>query len=253
MDTSFTLDGRVAFVTGGSRGLGREISLALARAGAHVVVVSRHLADVERVAQEIEQLGVKSLALKADVTVRADAAHAVQTTVDQFGRIDILVNNAGVNWRKPILDFEEDDWDKILRTNLFACHLCAKAVCPNMMKRGKGSIINIASMLASVVIPERGVYAASKAGLVQLTRYLAVELAEYGIRANAVCPGPFETEMVRKMMEKEGGYDYFLQRMPMKRIGQPAEIGGTVVYLASDASSFVTGTTIYIDGGWSAL
>ncbi len=249
----FSLSDRVAIVTGGSKGLGKAITLALSEGGANTVVVSRHLSEAQGVAKEAESLGPESLAIESDVTNYSDVVRMVEEAISYFGKIDILVNNAGINLRKPILDFTVEEWDKILATNLIACYICSKAVCIHMMERKTGNIINIASMAASVVVPERAVYAASKAGLVQLTKHLAVELAPYGIRANAICPGTFETDMVRKMVEKGGSYDYFIQRIPMKRIGQPSEIGGTVVYLASNASSFVTGTTIYIDGGWSAL
>jgi NAD(P)-dependent dehydrogenase (short-subunit alcohol dehydrogenase family) len=249
----FDLTGRVAIVTGSSKGLGRAAALALAEAGGNVVIVSRHLTEAEDAADEAGRFGPACLAIEADVTREEDVDRLVSRSVAHFGRLDVLVNNAGVNWRKPVLDFTAKDWRDMLETNLIACHLCAKAACVHMVRQRRGNIVNISSMLASIVIPERAVYAASKAGLVQLTKYLAVELAEYGVRANAVCPGPFETDLVRRLMQSEGSYNYFLQRIPLKRIGQPAEIGGTVVYLASDASSFVTGTTIYIDGGWSAL
>ncbi len=251
--TIFSLSDRVAIVTGGSKGLGKAITLALSEAGANTVVVSRHLSEAQQVTKEAKSLGHESLAIESDVTNYSDVARMVEKTISYFGKIDILVNNAGITLRKPILDFTVEEWDKILATNLIACYICSKEVCKHMMERKTGNIINIASMAASVVVPERAVYAASKAGLVQLTKHLAVELAPYGIRANAICPGTFETDMIRRWVEKGGSYDYFIQRIPMKRIGQPSEIGGTVVYLASNASSFVTGTTIYIDGGWSAL
>ncbi len=247
---SFLLDEKVAIVTGGSKGIGKACVLALSEAGANTVVVSRHLSEARQAAAEAQDKGSDAIAIEADIKNASDVERMVHQTIDRFGKIDILVNNAAVNIRKPILEFEREDWITILDTNLIACHLCAKAVCKDMMTRKSGNIINIASNLGTVVLPGRGAYAASKAGLIQLTKYLAVELASSGIRVNTVCPGPIETDMMRKM-RTEASFDHLIEKVPLKRIGQPGEIGGTIVYLASDASSFVTGTTIYVAGGWN--
>ncbi|MFB3926269.1 MAG: SDR family NAD(P)-dependent oxidoreductase [Syntrophales bacterium] len=248
----FDLSGKVALVTGGSKGLGKATVVALSEAGADTVVVSRHLSESEAVVSEAECLGRKSIAVEADVQDQSSVTAMVEKAIGHFGKIDILVNNAGVNWLKPVLEFTVDDWKSMLSVNLIGCYLCAQAVGKYMIKQKTGNIINIASMLETVVLPKRSLYAATKAAVVQLTKYLAVELAEHGIRSNAICPGPIETPLLRGLMKEGKGYE-FIQRIPIQRLGRAQEIGGTVVYLASEASAWVTGTTIYVDGGYSAL
>jgi NAD(P)-dependent dehydrogenase (short-subunit alcohol dehydrogenase family) len=170
-----------------------------------------------------------------------------------MGRLDILVNNAGINIRKPALELTEGDWDQTLDTNLKGCFLVARAVGRHMLARQAGSVVNIASMMASVVHAERAAYASSKGGLVQLTRVLAVEWAPYNVRVNAICPGPFLTDLNKVILNDPEKVKYFMDRLPMKRFGKPEELIGSVIFLASEASSYITGTTIYIDGGWTAL
>ena len=249
---AFNLNGKVAIITGGSKGIGKACAYALSEAGAITVLVSRHLAEARQASDEIEKVGSESFALEADVRNPIDVEKMVAKTIQRFGKIDILVNNAGINVRKPVLEFTTDDWNNILATNLVACHICTKAVCSHMIPRKEGNIINIASVIARAVLPERAAYAASKAGLVQLTKYLAVELAPFGIRCNAIAPGPIESGMRQQMASSGAADDNFMDLIPMKRIGQPSEIGGTLVYLASEASSYITGAIIFIDGGWSA-
>jgi len=249
----FDLTGKVALVTGASRGLGRSMASALAGAGADLVVTSRRLADVEAVGRDLARCGRTILPLEMEVTRQEAVREAVRTAVARLGKIDVLVNNAGINIRKPVLELTEDDWDQTLDTNLKGCFFVAREVGRHMVERKSGSIVNIASMMASVVHADRAAYASSKGGLVQLTKVLAVEWAPSNVRVNAVCPGPFLTELNRPILGDPEKVKYFMDRLPMKRFGNPEELGGTVIFLASEASSYITGTTIYIDGGWTAL
>lgn len=253
MSTLFDLTGRVALVTGASRGFGRSIAGALAGAGSDLVLTSRTLKDVEAVAAELASTGRKILPLQADVTQVEEVEEAVRRAVATLGRIDVLINNAGINIRKPALELTETDWDQTLDTNVKGCFRVAKAVGRHMVARQKGCIVNIASMLASVTLPERAAYASSKGGLVQMTRTLAVEWAPYNVRVNAICPGPFLTDLNKVILDDPEKVRFFMDRMPMKRFGKPEELHGAAIFLASEASSFITGTTIYIDGGWTAL
>jgi NAD(P)-dependent dehydrogenase (short-subunit alcohol dehydrogenase family) len=253
MSQLFNLTGKVALVTGASRGLGRSMARGLAEAGADLVLTSRHLAEVEQVASELATGGRRVLPIQADVTRAAEIEEVVSRAVATLGGIDILVNNAGINIRKPALELTESDWDQTLGINLKGCFLVAKAVGRHMVARKAGSVINIASMMASVVLAERAAYASSKGGLVQLTRVLAVEWASSNVRVNAICPGPFLTDLNRSIVNDPEKVKYFMDRLPMQRFGKPEELAGSVVFLASEASSFITGTTIYIDGGWTAL
>ncbi len=253
MSTLFDLTGQVVLVTGASRGFGRSIAGALAGAGSDLVLTSRTLKDVEAVAAELASTGRKILPLQADVTQVEEVEEAVRLAVAILGRIDVLINNAGINIRKPALELTETDWDQTLDTNVKGCFRVAKAVGRHMVARQKGCIVNIASMLASVTLPERAAYASSKGGLVQMTRTLAVEWAPYNVRVNAICPGPFLTDLNKVILNDPEKVKFFMDRMPMKRFGKPEELHGAAIFLASEASSFITGTTIYIDGGWTAL
>src|SRR5262245_32483757 len=248
----FRLDGRCAVVTGGSKGLGRNLAKALANAGADLVITSRHLPEAENAAEEIRAGGRRALALKADVADRTAVAEMVRRAENEFGKIDILVNNAGIGIIKPAQDVADADWDPVLAINLKGSFLCAQAVAPGMSKRGYGRIINVGSILSSVSYPLLTSYIASKHGLLGLTRCLAVEWAKTGITVNCLCPSFFATDMTKAVNEDSGAHQDVVAKTPMGRWGEADELDGAVIFLASPASSFITGTSLYVDGGWTA-
>lgn len=249
----FKLDGRVALITGGTKGLGLAMARALAEAGADVVVTSREQEKAQQCADSLaEATGRRVLGLAVDVTDARQIDTLIEAVVAAFGRIDILVNNAGINIRKPLDEFDEASWDLVQQTNLKAPFLCARAVARYMKKQGSGRIINLASMLGQVALPERSAYCASKGGVIQLTKVLALELAAHNITVNAICPGPIATELNIPVMNNPQANQFFLNHIPLGRWGKPEELGGAIIFLASDASSFMTGATLTIDGGWTA-
>jgi len=249
----FKLDGRVALITGGNRGLGFAMAKALAEAGADVVLTSRKSEKARESAAAIaEATGRRALGLTVDVTDAQQVESMVQSTLQALGRIDILVNNAGVNVRKPIEEFDEASWDLVQNTNLKAPFLCARAVARSMKAQRYGRVVNVASMLGLTALPERGAYCSSKGGLIQLTKVQALEWAPYNITANALCPGPFATELNTPVLNNPQANQFFLNHIALGLWGQPEEIGGAIVFLASDASSFMTGSTLVFDGGWTA-
>ncbi len=249
----FRLTGRRALVTGGGRGLGRVIARALAEAGADVAVAGRTLDVCEEAAREIATAtGRRTLALVADVTQAADVERLVREVEAGLGPIDILVNNAGVNIRGAVEELGEADWDTVVGTNLKAPFLCSRAVGPGMCARGWGRVINLGSILSSIALPGRAPYASSKAGVLGLTRVLALEWAKQGVTVNAICPGPFATDMNRSLLTDPVKYQQFVEKIPLGRWGELHEITGVAVFLASDAASFVTGSALYVDGGWTA-
>jgi NAD(P)-dependent dehydrogenase (short-subunit alcohol dehydrogenase family) len=249
----FRLDGKVAVVTGGTRGLGRAIADALCSAGADVALSARQLESAERAAAVIgETSGRKVLGIAADVTVRDDVEKMIERVLSTLGRIDILVNNAGVNIRGPIEELSEGDWDAVVDTNLKGPWLCCRAVARLMKAQKWGRVINVSSMLGEISLPGRSPYASSKGGLTLLTKTLALEWAKDGINVNALCPGPFATEINTPLLNDPVARAQMESNVPLARWGDPVELGPAAVFLASDASSFMTGATLFIDGGYTA-
>jgi len=248
----FRLDGLCAVVTGGSKGLGKAMAQALAAAGADVVVTSRNADEVKKAAVEISAAGRPALGLAANVADRASVAGLVGRAEAEFGKVDILVNNAGTGAIKPTLAITDADWDAVLATNLKGALLCAQAVVPGMAQRHFGRIINVGSILSRLGQLGLASYAASKHGLLGLTRSMALEWATSGITVNCLCPGFFSTAMTRSLVDDAAAYQSVIDRTPLRRWGQPDDLDGPIVFLASSASSFVTGTALYVDGGWTA-
>jgi NAD(P)-dependent dehydrogenase (short-subunit alcohol dehydrogenase family) len=249
----FRLDGKVALVTGGARGLGRVMAEALAGAGAAVALSARNLDQATAVAGEVATvLGGRLLGVRADVTRAADVCAMVDAVLAAFGRLDILVNNAGVNIRGPIEHLSEADWDQVIDTNLKGPWLCCQAAAGPMKRQKWGRVINVSSMLGEISMPGRTPYASSKGGLTLMTRTLALEWASHGINVNALCPGPFATEINTPLLSNPDVKAAVEAKIPLGRWGDPAEIGPAAVFLASEASSFMTGATLFIDGGYTA-
>ena len=251
---SLSLEGKVAIVTGGKRGIGKAIALAFAEAGADVVVCSRAIEDGEllAVADEIGRLGRRSLAVQADMTKKTDVDNMVQKVVDEFGGIDILVNNAGTVIRKPLFGFEEEEWDEVIDNNLKGPFMCSNAVAKRMVDQKRGNIINIASRAALRPSRNLGPYPIAKAGVILLTRILAVELASYNIRVNAIAPGVVKTKFNEVLWSNPESLRKIEALTPMGRLAEPSDMVGSALFLASDASSYVTGHTLLVDGGREA-
>jgi NAD(P)-dependent dehydrogenase (short-subunit alcohol dehydrogenase family) len=247
----FDLTGKVAMVTGSTRGLGEVTAKALAKAGADVAVCGRNRADLDRVSTDIKDLGRDSGGFVLDVALKDKVHEGVNQILKHFGKVDILVNNAGVNYRVPVLEFPEDSWDLIIDTNLKGYFLVAQAVVPQMLERGYGKVINMSSIFGMTPLPNQLAYASSKGGVDQMTKVMALEWAKQGVRVNAIGPTYFETELVAEIRNDPERFNFINERTPMGRWGQPPELEGIVIFLASPASDFITGQTIYIDGGWT--
>jgi len=251
-DNLFGLTGKVAIVTGGNGGLGLGMALGLAGAGANVVVAARDQAKTNRALAEIKSLGVEALGLAVDVSQEAEISHMVTQTVEELGRVDILVNNAGISVRKQPQELTADEWDRVVDVNLKSVFLASKEVHSHMREQGGGKIINIGSMFSLFGSDWVSPYSASKGGVVQLTKSLAVAWAADNIQVNAILPGWFMTGLTESIPQRDPArYELINQRIPAERWGEPEELQGPVVFLAGSASNYVTGAVLTVDGGYS--
>jgi 2-deoxy-D-gluconate 3-dehydrogenase len=246
------LDGRVALVTGASRGLGRAMALALAEAGADVALVARSRDDLRDTASAVIGLGRRALALPTDVVAEGEVEAAVERALDAYGAVDVLVNNSGIAVVKPLVETTPTEWRRVLETNLTGAFNCCRAVGPAMIARRRGKVVNVASVLGARGLPGYAAYSASKGGLVALTRALAAEWARHNIQVNAIAPGWFVTSMNEHAFADPEIRARLLRDVPARRTGRPEELGALVVYLASSASDYVTGEVVFVDGGLTA-
>ncbi|MCX7725572.1 MAG: 3-oxoacyl-[acyl-carrier-protein] reductase [Chitinispirillaceae bacterium] len=244
---SIELKSKVALVTGGGRGIGREIALRLAEAGCSVAISDIDIATAQATASEIEKLGVRSLALKADVSCAVDVEEMFKKVIDTFGTLDILVNNAGITRDSILLRMKEEDWDKVLNVNLKSAFLCCKEAARIMIKARQGKIINIASIVGLIGNFGQANYSASKAGLIGLTKTVARELAGRGISVNAVAPGFIKTAMTDKLSDADK--EKLTANIPMQKLGMPSDVANAVLFLASPLSDYITGQVLTVDGG----
>jgi NAD(P)-dependent dehydrogenase (short-subunit alcohol dehydrogenase family) len=249
-DELFSLEGKVAVVTGGTSGIGRALSLGLADAGADVIATARRQQQVDETAAEIASRGRRTLRVSSDVGDRGSLERLSAAVLESFGKVDILVNCAGIIKRRPTLDLPEEEWTNILNTNLTGTLRACQVFGRPMLERGYGRIINIASLNSFVALSEVAAYAASKAGVASLTRSLAVEWSKKGVTVNAVAPGVFRTDLNAQLLDSTPRGQELLMRTPMGRFGKTEELVGAVIYLASDSASFVTGQSLVVDGGF---
>ena len=254
MTGMFDLCGKTAMITGGNGGIGLGIARGLAGAGANVVIAARNQAKTESAVAEIESLGVGAIGVTTDVLDEKSVAAAVASTVDAFGGVDIVVNNAGIGIRKPPQDYTLDEWQQVVRINLDGTFLCSREVYPHMKDAGGGKIINIGSMTSVFGSDWVASYSASKGGVVQLTKSLAIAWAEDNIQVNAILPGWIHTDLTAPIREQfTDRYEYIRSRIPHGRWGEPDEMGGAAVFLASTASDYVTGVSLPVDGGYTSF
>ncbi len=249
----FNLEGRIAIVTGARRGMGRTHCFALADAGAKVIVSDINNSESELVVDEIRERGGEACAIECDISKKEEVDNLIKKTKEIYERIDILVNNAGVVDFKNFFDIQEEDWDRILNINLKGYFFCSQAVAEVMKEGGGGSIVNIGSIAMGqngVGFPNTVPYVSSKGGIAGMTEAMAVDLATYNIRVNLIAPGIIETPMIDIIKENEEATKQIISRLPLKRLGKPEEVSTVVLFLASDASSYMTGSVINVDGGW---
>ena len=247
----FDLSGKKAFISGASRGLGRQFALALARAGTDVVITSRTLSSLESTTCEVNDLGKECLPLEMDVLEEGSIKAAAEAAESHFGRIDILINNAGCNIRKPATEVTWDDWNTILDTNLRGSFFLAQALAPGMISRNYGRVVNIGSVTCVAGYAGLAPYGASRGGIRQMTMSLAHDWGSHGITVNCLAPGWFKTEQNAALYEDKGWVEYVEERIPLGRVGRPDDLDGTCIFLSSDASAYITGQTILVDGGIS--
>ena len=248
-ENQFDLTGKTAIVTGASRGLGQYLGRALAKAGADLIITSRKRADLTSFQEEVEALGRKALPLELDLRVEASIKQFAGDALSAVEKVDVLVNNAGLNVRKPAVDITWDDWNLVLDTNLRGSFFVAQAFAPHMIERRYGRIVNIGSVTSVFGYAGIGPYCASRGGIKQLTMSLADEWGVHGITVNCLAPGWFKTEQNAVLYENEKWVEYLKDRIPLKRPGQPNDLNGAIVFLASDASEYITGQTLLVDGG----
>ncbi|HWC99119.1 MAG TPA: SDR family NAD(P)-dependent oxidoreductase [Candidatus Sulfopaludibacter sp.] len=246
------LEGKVAVITGASRGLGKAMALALAGAGAKLALVARDKEKLEETAREAAALGAMAQVFIADVTDEAQVSTLAELVVTQFGRVDILINNAGTNIRKPLVEYSLEEWRKITDTNLTSVFLMCRAMIPHMKGRGYGRILNLTSIMSHISLPGRTAYSASKAGLLGLTRALAQELAPEAITVVGISPGPFATEMNTALLQNPEINQQFMSNTPLNRWGKVEEVGNLALFLCGEGGAYITGTDILIDGGWTS-
>ena len=245
----FNLEGRVAVVTGASGGIGKAIALALAAHGAEVLVAGRNPDKTRAAAAEVAAAGRRAAPFLLEITSRSSAEDMAAAALKEFGRIDILVNSAGMNIRKEILAISEEDWDQVLTTNLKGVLYCCQAVGRHLVQQEYGKVVNISSISSFLGHPARGAYAASKGGLIQLTRVMATEWAPHKVNVNAISPAAVDTPFIDGLKKDRQRLDRELERIPLARIGTPADVAGAAVFLASRASDFITGQNLFVDGG----
>lgn len=247
------LTGKVALVTGSARGIGKSIALAMASAGADIILNDINQEGITETAREVTKLGRKATPYPGDVSKKAEVDRLVAEAIESFGRMDILVNNAGVVVRKPAEEYTEEDWDRVIDTNLKGVFNFSQAVGRQMIAKGKGGrIVNISSIMGLVALAPRASYVSSKGGIVALTRDLAVEWAKYGITVNSVCPGWVMTEMTEKYFAQEEVHKYLIDRIPLGRFATQADVTNLVLFLSSEQAGYITGASIPVDGGWTA-
>jgi len=246
----FNLENKVAVVIGGTGGIGGALSVGLAEAGANVVATSRDAEKVANVAAKIRSLGRETFTILTDATSEEDIRLLCNRVLENYGRVDILINAAGVNIRKSLIDMSYDDWSKVIKTNLDSVFLGSRYFARSMIREQYGKIINLGSLNSVIASSNLSAYAASKGGVVQLTKSLAVELAQHNINVNVILPGYFDTEMTAPVIKNRDTHSKIVNRTPMKRIGMVEELIGAAVFLASDASQFITGSVLAVDGGF---
>lgn len=252
MDTAFSVNNKVAIVTGGSSGIGFGICKIFSQQKANVVIADINEDLAVQASEEIRNAGGNAISIKTDVTSKASVNDLVEQTLSEYSRVDILVNCAGINIRKPFVEYTEKEWDLIHNVNLKGVFLVSQAVGRIMISQRKGKVVNISSVLEKIGQELRGPYAASKGGVAQLTKVLALEWAPYNINVNCIAPGFIRTPLIASVIEQDGSFEEFInQNIPFRRLGTPEDVAFAALYLASEASSYVTGQSIFVDGGWT--